>query len=107
MYNTCILDIYREKSNAYQPYSQTENLNTLGDVKANQHTVTADVEAVCVLFFMCKRGDWERYQIPPSSKASGSYSLAVRRGHELLVSIYEVMATRDLRIREYLLAKER
>lgn len=53
---------------------------------------------------MYKRGDWKRYWIPSSSKASGSH----RRGHELLGrSMYEVMATRDLGSREYLVVKEK
>lgn len=57
---------------------------------------------------MCERGDQKRYQIPSSSEVSVSYSLAIRRGHELLVrNTYDVMAARDLGSREYLVIKER
>lgn len=38
--------IYREVSNTYQSYDQTERLNTLGEAKAKQHS--HDVEVICV-----------------------------------------------------------
>lgn len=60
------------------------------------------------MIIMCERRDRKRYQIPSSSEVSGSYSLAIRRGHGLLVrNTYDVMAARDLRSRECLVIRER
>lgn len=91
--NTCILDIERCIKYISVIWSNWKAEYFRGS--QGKTTQSRCWSHVCVII-TCDRRNRKRYQIRSSSEVSVSYSLAIRRGHELLVrNTYDVMAARD------------